>query len=244
VKKGKIAPVYIQAGRQPASAALADLGVADMIQPTPEGNSVIVANAPDMMLYYYVEGMMAPVGTFQNYKRRPRGLMLLDRSLSETAPGLYSLPIKLKGAGRFDVPVIIDQPRLVNCFELEVAPSPDSRQLRPIASTAVEAQFNGNRFKLGQTASLRFKIIDPVTGQAVTRLKDVQVLVFEPPGVWQQRQWAEEVGEGVYEIKQSFPHVGLYRVMVRIASRGVDFRDLPFTEVPAVNEAEAEEQKK
>jgi YVTN family beta-propeller protein len=241
MKNGKIAPVSVQAGRQPASAAPADLGVADMIQATPEGNSVMIANAPDMMLYYYVEGMMAPMGTFQNYKRRARGLMLLDRSLSETAPGVYSLPIKLGGAGRFDVPVVIDQPRLVNCFQLEVAESHAGRRVSTGASTAVEAAFAGNRFKPGEPVSLRFKITDSVTKQAVTGLKDVQVLLFEPPGVWQQRQWADEVGDGVYEIKQAFPQTGLYRVMVKIASRGVSFADLPFTEVPVVQEAQAAE---
>ena len=76
-------------------------------------------------MYYYVEGMMAPMGSFQNYKRRPRALMLIDRSLAETARGVYSsTPVKLTNAGRFDVPILIDQPRIVNCFELEVARSP------------------------------------------------------------------------------------------------------------------------
>lgn len=238
-KHKKIAPASVQAGRQPASAAPEDIGVADMIQPTPEGNSVMIANTPDMTLYYYVEGMMAPMGTFQNYKRRPRALMLLDRSLSETAPGVYSLPIKLKSAGRFDVPLIVDQPRLINCFQLEVAESADSKQARPLTSTAVEALFGGERLKPGQAVALRFKITDPITKQAITGLKDVQVLVFEPPGVWQQRQWASEIGDGVYEITQVFPADGLYKVMLRIGSRGVAFADLPFTEVPVVKEAQA-----
>jgi hypothetical protein len=63
------------------------------------------------------------------------------------------------------------------------------------------------------------------------------VLVFQPPGIWQQRQWATEVGGGVYEITQTFPHQGMFNVMFRVASRGVEYRHLPFTEVTVVEEA-------
>jgi len=66
----------------------------------------------------------------------------------------------------------------------------------------------------------------------------VQVLAFEPPGIWQQRQWAREVGEGEYEITQTFPRPGLYKVMLRVASRGVSFADLPATNVPVVTSSE------
>ncbi len=75
--KRSVVSVSIQAGREAPGAMPQEIGVSDMIQPTPEGNSVLIANAPDQMIYYYVEGMMAPLGTFQNYKRRPRALMLV-----------------------------------------------------------------------------------------------------------------------------------------------------------------------
>lgn len=123
LSSGKISPVEVTAGREPPGSAPKEIGVSDMLAPTPEGNAVMIANAPDQMLYYYVEGMMAPMGSFTNYNRRPRALLVLNRSLTETAPGLYSTPIKLTAAGRYDVPVLIDQPRLVNCFQLEIAPS-------------------------------------------------------------------------------------------------------------------------
>ena len=84
------APVDIQGGQKAPDTMPEEIGVADMIAPTPEGNALMIANNPDQLLYYYVEGMMAPMGTFSNYKRRPRALLLLDRSLSETAPGVYS----------------------------------------------------------------------------------------------------------------------------------------------------------
>ena len=235
-KTGTLPTVEIQAGRQPANALPQEIGVADMIAPTPEGNGAIIANTPDQMLYYYVEGMNVPMGTFQNYKRKPYALMLIDRSLSETAPGVYTSAVKLKQAGLFDVPVLIDQPRIVNCFELKIGESPDGASRKAVISTAAEAEFRGSRFKPGEAVPLRFRLTDPVTKQTIKGLKDIEVLIFEPPGVWQQRQWAKEVGEGVYEISQVFPRKALYNVMLRIASRGVRFNDLPQTTVLVVDD--------
>jgi YVTN family beta-propeller protein len=244
VKKGKFSPVDIQAGRLAASTLPQEIGVADMIQPTPEGNSVMIANLPDQMIYYYVEGMMVPMGTFDNYKRRPRALMLIDRSLAETAPGVYSSPVKLKRAGTFDLPFLIDQPRIVNCFEVKVADSPYGEKVKAVASTMIESLFKGNRFKPGEAVTLKFKITDSITGQALAGLKDVQVLIFEPPGIWQKRVMAKEVGGGVYEVTETFPHVGLFRVMTQIQTRGVRFADQPFTAVPVMNESQVGEAKK
>jgi YVTN family beta-propeller protein len=242
VAKGKVSPVDVTAGRLPASNLPQEIGVADMIAPTPEGNAVMIANAPDQMLYYYVEGMMAPMGTISNYKRRPRALLLINRSLMETEPGVYSTPIKLTRAGMYDVPLLIDQPRAHNCFQLEVAESPDAEKNRTGTSLIVEALFKNKQFKPQDTVPLRFKITDPTTKQPITGLEDVQVLIFEPPGIWQQRQWAKDTGAGVYEVAQAFPRAGLYHVMLRIVSRGVEYKDLPFTAVPVV-EGEAVDKK-
>ena len=232
--KGSINTVNIQAGRQAPSALPQDIGVADMIQPTPEGNSVVIANAPDMMLYFYAEGLMAPMGTFQNYKRRPRALMIINRSLGETARGVYSTPVKLTSAGRFDVPFLIDQPRIANCFNLEIAKSPGGELETPRLSVAIEALFKGKQFKVGESVSLRFKLTDSVTGKPITGLKDVQVLAFEPPGIWQQRQWAKELGDGLYETTQVFQRAGLYNILLRVGSRGARFADLPNTRLAIV----------
>ena len=237
VAKGRFTAVDVTAGQKAPSALPAEIGVADMIATTPEGNAAMIANAPDGMVYYYVEGMMAPMGTLSNYKRRPRAALILDRSLSETAPGVYSVPVRLKGAGRFDVSVLTGQPRIAHCFELEVAASPDAEKNAPAVSVAVKALFDGTQFKSGEAAALRFKLTDPATGQPLKGLQDVQVLAFEPPGVWQQRQWAKQVGEGEYEVTQVFPRAGLYKVMLRAASRGVSFADLPATSVSVTSGA-------
>lgn len=239
VTRGKLIAVDVTAGQKPPSALPDEIGVADMIATTPEGNAAMIANTPDQMIYYYVEGMMAPMGTLSNYKRRPYAAMVLDRSLAETAPGVYTVPVRLNSAGRFDVSVLTGQPRIAHCFDMEVAQSPDAEKNSPRVSLAVRALFDGKQFKPGEAATLRFQITDPSTGQPLKGLQDVQVMAFEPPGIWQQRQWAREVGSGEYEVTQTFPRPGLYKVMLRVASRGVTFADLQATSVPVVGGAEA-----
>ncbi|MDQ1590339.1 MAG: hypothetical protein QOG71_966 [Pyrinomonadaceae bacterium] len=230
--KDKVTAVDVQAGQRVPNDSPNDLGVAGMIVPTPEGNSVMIAHAPDAMIYFYVEGMMAPMGTLSNYKRRARGILLLDRSLTEIAPGTYATPVKLGRAGSFDVPILINENRIAHCFRADVGKSPNSQADEEKSTLVVTAAFAGQKFKSGGAGvPLRLKLTDSISKLPVTGLGDVQILVFEPPGVWQQRQWAKEVGAGEYEITQVFPRAGMYNVMVRVSSRGVTFADLPFTAV-------------
>jgi YVTN family beta-propeller protein len=221
LRQGQLAPVDIQAGRLPPSAAPQAIGVIAMMAPTPTGNAMLIANTPDRTLYFYQEGMMAPTGAFSNYKRLPRGLLLLDRSLSETAPGVYSTSVILRKGGRFDVPVVLDQPRLVHCFQVTVDEAPGVIKAPAGAAIHVEALVPTTPIAPGTAATLRFKITDAVTKHAVTGLADVQALVFEPPGVWQQRRSVKEAGDGVYAFEQVFPHAGVYNIMLAVPSRGV-----------------------
>jgi YVTN family beta-propeller protein len=238
VTSGKFSTIDVQGGQRPATDVPADIGVADMIAPVPEGNGAMIANAADGMFYYYTEGMMAPMGSFSNYKRRPRALLILDRSLSEVSPGVYSTPVKLTKSGSFVVPFLVNQPQLANCFQLSVAESPNREN---VARTAIQIEplFKGAQFKPGETVKIRFKITDPATSQPVTGLEDVRVLAFEPPGLWQQRQWAKEAGKGIYEIEQVFPHDGIFNMMIEVSSRGTDFSSLPYTTVTVAGNAQS-----
>ncbi|HEX8163428.1 MAG TPA: YncE family protein [Pyrinomonadaceae bacterium] len=237
VRKGKFVPMSIQAGRQTPGAPDEEAGVADMIQPTPEGNSVMIANAADQTIYYYVEGMVAPIGTISNYKRRARALMLLDRSLSEVAPGVYSTPVRLTKAGRFDVPMIIDEPRLFNCFQVEIAEAVGGEKALQIASVVVEPLAGSRQIKPNEPAALRFRVTDSATKQPVAGLRDVIVMVFERPGLWQARQVAKEVERGVYEVTQLFPRTAYYTATVGISSRGVRFSRATATDITVKEDA-------
>ena len=227
-RNGKLAPLDVQAGRQAPSAAPQELGVAPMIVPTPEGNAVMIANAPDATLHYYQEGMMAPSGTFSNYRRMPRGILVLDRSLREVAPGVYQATVTLPHSGRFDVPVLLDQPRMAHCFQVAVQESlvPTVADSSPRA-IRIQARFGSEAVSAQAPASLSFDLLDAITQEPIAGLHDVQVLIFEPPGTWQQRRWAQEERAGRYVITQLFPHAGEYRLLVQSPSRHLRFADTP-----------------
>lgn len=225
-RNGKLVPLDVQAGRQAPSAAPQELGVAPMIVPTPEGNAVMIANAPDATLHYYQEGMMAPSGTFSNYRRMPRGVLVLDRSLREVAPGVYQATVTLPHPGRFDVPLLFDQPRMSHCFQVTVQESLASTVTAPgPRPVRIQARFGSDLVSAHVPASLSFDLLDATTQEPIVGLRDVQVLIFEPPGSWQQRHWAREVESGRYVVTQSFPRVGEYRVMIQAPSRQLRFAD-------------------
>jgi YVTN family beta-propeller protein len=228
IKKGQAAGVNIQAGRQAPSIQADDIGMSAMMMPAPEGNTMMIANAPDKTIYFYQEGMMAPSGTFSNYKRTPLALMLVDRSLTEVAPGTYSTHIKLPAGGRYDVPVVLNQPRTLHCFNVQVADNPLAKKsvARKLA-TQIQAQFDTASMVVGETHRIRVLVTDTSSGLPVTNLSDLTALWFEPPGLWQQRTFLTHRENGIYEGEYSLPKQGSYELMFSSEQRGFRFQDLP-----------------
>ncbi|HEY0727368.1 MAG TPA: cytochrome D1 domain-containing protein, partial [Pyrinomonadaceae bacterium] len=200
---------------------------ADSIVLAPEGNSVIVANPVDKVLYYYSEGMAAPMGNFQNYRREPLAVMVVDRSLREIKPGVYSTTIKLPSSGRYDVAFLNDSPRVSHCFELSAETNPGLKE-KPLVALRIEHQLKERKLAVGQEFTFRFKLIDTATGDPKADLKDVRVLTFLSPGTWQRRDIAKPIGDGVYELKINVPQTGVYMLFVESTSMGVRYVDLPY----------------
>lgn len=209
---------------------------ADSIVLAPEGNSVILANPVDKTLYYYQEGMAAPMGNFQNYRREPLAVLVVDRSLREVRPGVYSTIIKLPASGRYDVAFLNDSPRVSHCFDLTADTNPALKEQKPVA-LRLEHQLKEMTMPVGKDFTFRFKLTDTATGDPKAGLKDVRVLTFMNAGAWQRRDFATSVGNGVYEIKLNVPESGVYMVFFESASMGVRYRDLPYLTVHAVAEA-------
>ncbi len=200
---------------------------ADSIVLAPEGNAVIVANPVDQVLYYYTEGMAAPMGNFQNYRREPLATMVVDRSLREIKPGVYSTTIKLPASGRYEVAFLNDSPRVAHCFNLVADANPLLKEEKPVA-LRIEHQVKEMKLPVGQDFVFRFKLIDTATGTPKSDLKDVRVLTFLSPGVWQRRDFAKSVGDGIYELKIKVPQTGVYMLFVESSSMGVRYTDLPY----------------
>ena len=105
-------------GRSPTSIA------APAIARASEEDAVLIANPADKAIYYYKEGLSAPQGSFRGYGHTPMAVLAVDRSLRPAGPGVYQTTARLRRSGRFDLAVFVDSPRLVHCFEIEVADDP------------------------------------------------------------------------------------------------------------------------
>jgi len=195
--------------------------------PAPEGNAIIVANPVDKVLYYYTEGMAAPMGNFQNYRREPLAVAIVDRSLQETAPGVYSTTVKLPSSGRYDVAFLTDSPRIAHCFETTAEVNPLLKEDRSVA-LRIDYAAKDRELPVGQNFSLRFKLTETKSNKAKNDLQDVQVLTFLAPGTWQRRDIAKPLGDGNYEINLNVPETGVYMVFVESTSMGVRYKDLPY----------------
>ena len=214
-------------GQNAPTEARGEPSSADVMVPAPEGNSMLVANPADRVIYYYSEGMAAPMGSFQNYRRNPRAVMVVDRSLRETTAGVYTTTTKLPKSGIYDVAFLLDSPRVTHCFSAEAKPNPDVPREKKIA-IRIEYLNKEKEARVGENFKLRFKVVDTATAKARSDLNDVRVLTMLSSGTWQKRDFARSVGEGVYELDIKVPQTGVYFVFVESRSQGVGFRQLPF----------------
>ena len=225
----KEAPVSRFPAGQKAPGDSPSMSIASAIVPAPEEGAVLVANPADKMIYYYSEGMAAPMGSFQNYKRDPRALLVLDNSLRETERGVYTSTVRLAVPGHYDVVFLLDAPRLTNCFDLSVAENPalpkkveTAVKFEPLANEAVA--------KAAERYTLRFKVLDAKAGTAKSDVKDITVLAFLAPGIWQQREVAKPVADGVYEMSFVPPQAGVYYIFFQSPSLGIQFnQSMPLT---------------
>ncbi|HET6977909.1 MAG TPA: cytochrome D1 domain-containing protein [Pyrinomonadaceae bacterium] len=197
--------------------------LAEAIVPAPEEGAVLVANPADKMIYYYSEGMAAPMGSFQNYRRIPKALLVLDNGLRETKRGLYSTTIRLDAPGYYDAVFLLDSPRAIHCFSFAVDENPALP--KPTATALKVQQLTSESPLVGKSYTLRFKLIDGA-GEPKSNLNDLGVLVFLAPGIWQERVAAKPIGAGVYEMSFTPPQAGVYYVHFRIPSL-----DVPFSQI-------------
>jgi DNA-binding beta-propeller fold protein YncE len=217
---------HFPAGQVAPEEGSTDSSIADVMVPAPEGNSVILANPADRVIYYYQEGMAAPMGSFQNYRREPRAVMVIDRSLREVTSGVYSTTTKLPKSGVYDVAFLLDSPRIMHCFSAEAKANPDVAHEKKVA-VRIEYLNKDKQLSVGENYKLRFKLVDTTTSKTKSDVNDVRVLTMLASGIWQKRDFARSVGDGVYELDIKVPQTGLYFVFVESRSQGVSFRQLP-----------------
>lgn len=206
-----------------------DLPLASSLAVSRDDNAVFVVNPVDNTTYFYAEGMNAPMSGYPNRGQVARAAMVIDRSLREVQPGLYSARIKLPAAGRFDVAFLLNQPNIIHCFTAQVEPD-TTLDPRPGVPT-VEFMLDKATATLGSPYTVRFRIVQGQQKAQRSGVKDVQVRYFRAPTSRAQQVAALEVGNGIYEAPVSLDQHGAWYLHVRAASLGASFDDKTFASV-------------
>jgi YVTN family beta-propeller protein len=209
--KGEQPTVSEIPGGQIAPARAGPTSRAAAVVAAPEPGAALIANPADRLVYYYMEGMAAPMGSFSNYRRSPRAVLVSDRGLRETAPGTYAATVRLPADGSFDVAFLVDSPRVVHCFEATAAPDPVAAAGRRNAG-AIVPLFAERTLALGSPLRMRFEARDSATGDVRAGLRDLDVLTVLAPGVWRNEQRAAAREDGSYEVTVQPPKSGIYYV--------------------------------
>jgi YVTN family beta-propeller protein len=213
-RQGMLVDVGVPMGRGSAAQVPDSLNVASPMSRAPEGNGMLVANPADGMLYRYVEGMMVPVGSFSNYRRQARGLMVLDSSLSERQPGHFEAAMQVERSGRYDVVIHNLQPAITACFVLTLDGAPVSAQhARAPTPTLLSVNASG-----ADAALIEFRL-----GDAEHASDDVTLLAVQRQGAGQSRSQAQNLGGGRYRAQLRGLRPGRFELLVRAPALGTGF---------------------
>ncbi|MBS1214846.1 MAG: hypothetical protein H6R26_3463 [Proteobacteria bacterium] len=211
------------AGSQPPK-QVPDLGIGTSMVPSVGEAAMLVASPADNLIYYYMEGMLAPSGNFRNPAHSARGLHVVDRSLRETKPGEYTARVKIPAAGDYDVAFLLESPRVIHCFHAQAAENPLLKAaLKPLEIAYLTEQ---RAALVGQSLSLRFRLEDPKDSSPKPGLADVRVLYYAAPGLERTEVPAHEAGGGVYEATLAIKRPGAYYAYVAVPSQKVRYGDL------------------
>lgn len=231
LKNGQsLSPVHVIGGRTAPQDARAKLTIADAIVPIHEhGNHVLIANPGDQSIYYYMEGMNAPMSAYQNYGRSPRAVQIVSRALTVEEPGVFQGKFKLPSHGTYEVAFLLDSPRVVQCFTIAT----QDANLNAEEAAALEIRFVSGKLKAasGENLPVRFTLTDPATGQPVIGLQDVAVMAVTASGLNQEQFSVTPLGNGQYETNLNLANPGVYNVYFSVPSYQIDFTDLPHINV-------------
>jgi len=206
---------------------------ADSISPTGEWGTVVISNPLDKRVYYYMEGMVAPMGTFNTYGRTPLAVTVVDRSLRETEKGVYTARIRIPSKGEHSVAFLIDTPWIDNCFSFNAAPDPEmeKERSRPRPKIVHLSELRDN--PVGQKVVLRFAV--QWDGENAPEVPPTVIaMATRPPGNWQIRKTVEASEAGIYELELVPDADGIYLVSFSIPEWHVDFTEIPYFVFKAV----------
>jgi YVTN family beta-propeller protein len=228
---------YLAIGSQPP-AATGGVAIADTMTMGKGDGSVFIVNPADGNTYYYMEGMNAPSTNYRVFGSSPRAATVVDRSLKEVQPGVFSGRVRIPAAGKYDVAFMMQSPAILHCFNATAVANPALESQLP--KLAVDFVTTQRDFKVGDLATVRFKLSDPrKNGAPAAGLKQVAVMSFLAPGRLRSESLATEVEPGVYEAKVKLAQAGGWYVHVGVPSLKLTYKDLGFYSLMASERPQA-----
>ena len=201
-------------GKAPRATAAAGIVAA------PGESAVIIANPADKHVYYYKEGMAAPIGHFSNYGHFAQAVLVVDRSVKESRDA-YGTTAVLPPANEYEVVVFVDAPRLVTCFPVAVKENPALLARKRGMPVHIEHLTSERVVAAGAPAKLAFRLRDHGTDQPRGGLDDAMVLIVGAGRSWFTRQPLAPADGGRYETEFVPPAAGVYYVYVGAPSIGL-----------------------
>ena len=211
---GKAVPVVSFPGGKHPPGEDADTPAQGIVQAAGD-TAVLVANPKDRSVYYYSEGMVAPVGPFNLGAQEPKAVMVVDRSLRpRPGTGTYETTGILGAPGLYDVVFFLDSPKLIHCFGIAVGPNPELEAARGPRFTVRFAPAQ-QTMRAGESHQVEFQLTSN-SGLPVPRAEnDLSLLVFQVPGIWRDRQpVATGTTVGMFSASFTPPRPGIYYINV------------------------------
>lgn len=214
-------------GQKPPGAAGAGC-LASAISPAAGEGAALVANPADQAIYFYTEGMAAPMGSFTNYGHVPLAVMAVDRSLRPRGPGVYETTARFRRPGEYRLIFFLDSPRMFQAFDVTVRPDP-AKPTAAADTVVAELLPGGAEPTAGQATAVAFRLRDARTKAPHHGLTDVTVLAFSPGG-WQKRLPTAPTAEpGTYTVEFTPPDEGVYYLYAEAPLAGLAFNKAQLT---------------
>jgi len=200
--------------------------LANAISLTPDNSALLISNPADDKIYYYVEGSQSPTGGYQGHTLVPRAVTVVDRSLKERSPGVYTGGIRIPKSGDFTVAFFLNDPKIVHCFKFTAKPNPELTG--SLAAFRPELTFLNNELpKAGEPYALKVSFTNSETGEPIEGVSDLFGMARVLAGNWNQRVFATDLGNGVYEFQFTFPNAGAYNLFFTVPSLNIGFERFP-----------------
>jgi YVTN family beta-propeller protein len=238
-KEGEPVPLIdFPGGNFPPAAGAPECGALGIIQ-APGANAVLVSNYKDKAIYYYKEGMAAPMGNFSTYGTNPKAVQVIDRSIEERTAGVYETIAKMRSPGTYELALFLNTPLVMECFQVEVLPDSIKEKERlssVLGALSIKHLSMNKKPKVGEEVTLKFQMIDIKTNQPVIGLDDINVMGMMTTQNRHHRSAAKETTtEGIYEANVKFETEGVYYVYVECQSHGLSFNNPQFLVLYASN---------